>query len=201
MSSRTWWMAAVAALVLGLSYASAAAAAKRVLELSEAGRPVPAGTEVGFAGSISPEGREGTAQFGGAGPLEPNGAAVDRITARAAYGGQTGGWLVDGEITQLTLTGAGKARIEDSGLAISPDEVKPVEPPPPPLLAVGGQECWYRLPGKLAGTFPTTGLAVISGHAVAKPSSSCTKPGFTVAFTLTIHSEQEGRLTLETAVG
>jgi len=201
MTGRTLSVTAVSVLMLVLSNGSAAAAAKRVLELNEAGRPVPVGTEVGFAGLIRPEGREGTAEFGGAGPLEANGAATDRIVARAAYGGPAGGWLVEGEITNVSLTSAGKATIEDRGLAISPNEVKGVEPPPLSLPAAAGQECWYRLPGKLTGTFPTTGSAVISGHAVAKPSHSCTEPGFTVTFTLTIHSEQGGRSTLETSVG
>jgi hypothetical protein len=73
--------------------------------------------------------------------------------------------------------------------------------PPPISLSVGSTplwECWHQLPKKLTGTFSTSGLAVISGQAKAKPSKACHLPGFPVSFTLELRPTLDGSSTLQT---
>ncbi|MCW3034245.1 MAG: hypothetical protein JWM60_2590 [Solirubrobacterales bacterium] len=195
-------------VALGLSLAAvalqpAAAGAKGLaLQISEGGRPVSPGTEVGLTGTIAPQGREGSGQFGGAGPLASNSSRTDRWTARAAAGGGYQ-WKVEGWVSSLSLSSAGTALVKTKHLAISPVPIPPPPGPvPPPAAArVNQQECWYRLPGKLAGTFPLPGLAVITAAAQTTPSKGCAEPGFEATVTLTLQSEQlSGRPTLETGL-
>jgi hypothetical protein len=194
---------AVGLVLVAVALQPAAAAAKSpALDISEGGHPVSGGTEIGFAGTIAPHGREGTGQLGGAGPLTSNDGRTDRWTARAAAGGGNE-WKVEGWVSGLSLTSAGAAVVKTKRLAISPAPVPPPPGPVPPPAAARAsqQECWYRLPGKLTGTFPLPGLAVITAAAQTTPSKGCTEPGFEVTLTLTLQSEQlSGRPTLETSL-
>jgi hypothetical protein len=201
MRRSTAGVALVLALAAAAFHATAAGATGRALEISEGGHAVVPGTEIGFTGTIRPQGRPGTGQLGGAGPLTSNDSRSDRWTARAAAGGGYE-WKVAGWIRGLTLGSSGTAVITTKQLAISPVPVGPPPPGPvpPPTVRATPRECWYRLPARLIGTFPLPGLAVITADAQASPSTGCTEPGFEATLTLTLRSEQlTGRPTLETS--
>ncbi len=201
---RRAWMLGIAVAVLVVPPAALAAKGP-ALVVSEAGEAVPAGTEVGFSGTIQPQGRPGDGQIAGGGPLTANPGKSVRFTAMAAAAGGYQ-WKVEGRVSGVKLAAGGTAVVSTKQLAISPN---PVPPPPPPVLEPPPRsfarklqgECWYSLPSKLQGTFPLPGLLVVSAAGEAKPSKACTEPGFQATVTLTFDSEQlPGRPTLETAL-
>ncbi len=178
-----------------------ASAAKALLRLSEGGVPVAQGTEVGALLTLRPEGFSGSALQIAGGPLV-NEAAVDGFTAYQGGDG-TGSWAVHGTVEAIALAADGRAMVSLSGEAIADDETegtKPVGPPPPSALAVQKWECFYPLPKKLKGTFPTSGAAVVTGTTSAKPSKLCSLPGFRVSFTLELLPEGLAGQPLETSL-
>jgi hypothetical protein len=194
-------MAAVLAALMTLGGVASASATIR-LRLSEAGKPVPVGSEVYFTGLLSPQGSSGHVEFGGAGPLKSNNSALDKVQATAGGAGQGGGWRLRGQVDSVALSSTGHATIITSKLAIAKE---PGPPPPPPPGGVGTAaaepECWFPLPQKITGTFPTSGKAVVSGTAKAAASSACKLAGFRVGFTLELQSPRlTGFPVLETSL-
>ena len=195
------------AMILAVGLAPALAQAKTpALQLSEGGAAVMPGTEIGFEGSIGASGYQGEALIGGGGPLQSNDAHSDRFSSRAAAGGGFH-WQVEGHVNQVAFRADGSAVLNAKKLEVYPEPggggVEPIEPPPPsgaalPLAA--SAHCWYVLPGKMTGTFPVPGQAVVTAFAFAKPNRACTEPGFQVTVTLTFKSESAGRSTLETSL-
>ena len=195
------------AIVLALVLAPTAAQAKGpLLQLSEEGAAVMPGTEIGFTGSVTASGRQGEGLLGGAGPLQSNDARSDRFSAFAAAGGGWY-WKVQGHVSRVAFDADGTAVVNAKKLEVYPEPggggVEPVEPTPPSVPAAAlkaKSECWYVLPGRMTGSFPVPGHAVVTISAPAKPNKACTEPGFQVTLTLTFASEKAGRPTLETGL-
>lgn len=195
------------AVSLALILAPTAAQAKApVLQLSEDGAAVMPGTEIGFTGSVVASGRQGEGLLGGAGPLRSNDTRSDRFSEFGAAGGGWY-WKVQGHVSQVAFDAEGTAVLHAKKLEVYPEPggggVEPVEPPPPSVPATAlkaKSECWYVLPGKMTGSFPVPGDAVVTISAPAKPNKACTEPGFQVTLTLIFASEKAGRPTLETGL-
>ncbi len=176
-------MLSVGVLLVLAGATAETACARGLLRLSETGRPVARGAEVGYILLLRPDGYSGSARQEGGGALV-NESKRDGFRTREGGDGQ-GSWLVDGSIESIALTSNGRATIVTAGEAIADNEPEPVEPWPPSLRgSVAKWECFYPLPKTLRGTFSTTGLAVVTGRTTAKPSKLCHLPGFGVSFTL-----------------
>lgn len=191
-------MALAAGTVLLLSVpSSGAAASKGLLRISEDGRPVAKGAEVGYRLVLAPDGYAGTALQVGGGPLVNEAKADGFRTTRGADG--PGGWIVHGVIESITLASNGKATIVASGEAIANNEP---EPPPPPLVrsSIPKWECFFPLPKTLKGTFSTTGMALVTGTASTKASKLCHLPALGVSFSLELLPESLTGPVLETSL-
>jgi hypothetical protein len=186
----------IGVLLLFAAVSPDADAAKGALRLSESGVPVAQGTEVAYSLVLRPEGHSGYGLQVGGGPLT-NEAKTDGFTTNEGGAGQVGGWSVDGTIETIALSSSGKATITATGEAIANNEIGP---PPPPLAHGTAAECFYPLPKKLNGTFSTSGIAVVTGTAKAKPSKSCHLPGFGVSFTLELVPNGQSGSPLETSL-